>query len=865
MPHTHWDREWYEPESVLRGRLVALLDDVVDRLSRDAGLVFLLDGQASLIDDYLRIRPEQRRVVRHLVGAGRLEVGPWYVLADELLAGDEPLVRNLLVGRDVSAALGGWLSVGYSPDAFGHPAALPTILAGFGIESAVLWRGYGGEPGEEGDLFRWEAPSGATVLVHHLPPDGYEIGAELPADRAALGERWRTIAAVLAPRALAPALYVPNGADHHAMQPDLPDVVASLRAIAPEHEFVIGSPADYFDLAKSLYEAAPLVRGELRFSARHTWTLQGVAATRARLKAAIARGGALLRRWAEPQVALASGEARATPHPVLNDVWREHLLNLSHDVLAGTVADPVADDASLRARHVAEAARALMDTALTTRLGQDPTLARREGRVAWEPALIAVNPSPAPRGGVLEATVTRFVADVVVGRPPDPQAPEIPDEFHLLDPNGAVVPFQLLGAYDAMERLDAPRAYPDQDRVRAVRVAVAAPPVPALGLLRLSVVSGAREAPTVPDPVTLHRRALRNDAVRAAVVPGRGFAVRYSDGPTWNDAVRLESEADRGDTYTFEPVAGDAPVRAKWHGARVVSAGPLIGALAYGFTVGGRARGTVYLRLDAGSRLVRLVVEGENLAAGHRLRIGVPVPEPADATLADMLYGPTTRDLRRHDPTQYPKEWPVATAPMHRYVSAGGVTLLARDRFEYEMTPRGLLFATLFRSVSALSRDDLGARPGHAAWPMPTPGAEERGPFRAELAIAPISLDEAMPPERWAGAEQLAEEFHAPLAGWMLRHGIRVPDRVKGPALEGAGLAFKAAKPREDGPGIVVRAANVTGATVQGAWTWPGPLKRAYRARLDETVQEEIALDPPRRVVRFAAAPREVVTIIVEP
>ncbi|HKI96236.1 MAG TPA: glycosyl hydrolase-related protein, partial [Gemmatimonadales bacterium] len=271
-----------------------------------------------------------------------------------------------------------------------------------------------------------------------------------------------------------------------------------------------------------------------------------------------------------------------------------------------------------------------------------------------------------------------------------------------------------------------------------------------------------------------------------------------------------------------------------------------------------------FLRLDAASRLVRIAVEGENLAAGHRLRVGVPLAEPARSAVADMLYGPTTRELRRYDPTQYPKEWPVATAPMHRYVSTGGVTLFARDRFEYEVSPRGVLFVTLFRSVSALSRDDLGARPGHAAWPMPTPGAEERGPFRAELAIAPLALDEAMSPERWADAEQLAEEFHAPLGGWMLRYGIRVPDRVSGPALDGAGLAFKAAKPREDGSGIVVRAVNVTGETVQGTWTWPVPLKRAYRTRLDETVLEEIALDPPRRVVRFSAAPREVVTIIVE-
>ena len=111
VPHTHWDREWYLPVSRLRQRLAAMLDDAVIRLEADPTLAFHLDGQVSLIDDYLDVEAGMRDRVAALVSGGRLALGPWYVLADELLAGDEPLVRNLLIGRQRAADLGGWLPV----------------------------------------------------------------------------------------------------------------------------------------------------------------------------------------------------------------------------------------------------------------------------------------------------------------------------------------------------------------------------------------------------------------------------------------------------------------------------------------------------------------------------------------------------------------------------------------------------------------------------------------------------------------------------------------------------------------------------------------------------------------------------------
>ena len=73
---------------------------------------FLLDGQAIVLDDYLAARPEQEERLRRLFGEGRLEAGPWYVLADEFLVSAEALVRNLLAGQRTVRRLGG--------DADGH-------------------------------------------------------------------------------------------------------------------------------------------------------------------------------------------------------------------------------------------------------------------------------------------------------------------------------------------------------------------------------------------------------------------------------------------------------------------------------------------------------------------------------------------------------------------------------------------------------------------------------------------------------------------------------------------------------------------------------------------------------------------------
>ncbi|HEX9969105.1 MAG TPA: hypothetical protein VGB03_03125, partial [Acidimicrobiales bacterium] len=187
VPHTHWDREWYAPFQSFRLRLVDLLDEFLPLLERDMSYAhFLLDGQMAVVDDYLEVRPSAEGSLRRLAAAGRLSVGPWYILMDEFLVSGETIVRNLQLGLERAAAFGGASPVGYLPDMFGHIAQMPQVLRLAGMEHAVVWRGV--PSAVDKTAFWWSAPDGSTVRAEFMPK-GYGNGAAVPDDAKALLRR----------------------------------------------------------------------------------------------------------------------------------------------------------------------------------------------------------------------------------------------------------------------------------------------------------------------------------------------------------------------------------------------------------------------------------------------------------------------------------------------------------------------------------------------------------------------------------------------------------------------------------------------------------------------------------------------------
>ena len=187
VPHTHWDREWYDPFQTYRLKLVRLVDGLLDLMEQDPSYShFLLDGQLAVVDDYLEIRPENEDRLRALAAAGRITVGPWYILMDEFLVSGETIVRNLQKGIVRGSAFGGVMEVGYLPDMFGHVAQMPQLLAQAGLGHAVVWRGVPSMV--DTSAFVWNAPDGSSVRAEYLVA-GYSNGAGLPEDAKQLVRR----------------------------------------------------------------------------------------------------------------------------------------------------------------------------------------------------------------------------------------------------------------------------------------------------------------------------------------------------------------------------------------------------------------------------------------------------------------------------------------------------------------------------------------------------------------------------------------------------------------------------------------------------------------------------------------------------
>jgi alpha-mannosidase len=344
VPHTHWDREWYLPFEQFRLRLGAVVDGVLDTLESDPSFTsFTLDGQAIVLEDYLEVRPENEARLRALLAAGRLEIGPSYVLPDEIVVGGEPLVRNLLLGRRVCRRFGVEPSgAGYLPDSFGHPAQIPQILAGFGIGTCLFSRGMGDELDDVGVLFRWRAGP-AEVVACQMHPH-YDNFARLTWHHDA-EERVRGIVGAfgdLVRAADSDEILLANGSDHLPIEPKLPAILAGLSQ-AFGAEFRIGRYDEHAPEAEGL----PEHEGEL-VGSRLQNVLRGVNSARIYLKQANERAEQRLQSI-ETAAALRTLRGDAPyPRADLRLAWRDLLRNHPHDSICGCSCDEVHRDMLVR-------------------------------------------------------------------------------------------------------------------------------------------------------------------------------------------------------------------------------------------------------------------------------------------------------------------------------------------------------------------------------------------------------------------------------------------------------------------------------------------------------------------------------------
>ncbi len=877
VPHTHWDREWYRTREEFRHRLVRLVDGLLDLLERDPEYRhFTLDGQAIVLDDYLEVRPRARERIEALVRAGRLLVGPWYVLPDEWLVSGEALLRNLRIGIARCEAFGGAMPVGYVPDQFGHVGQLPQILAGFGLDCAVLWRGVGSEVGET--LFDWEAPDGSRVLCVYLL-QGYGNAAQLPLDPGALAARLRSCAEVLAPRSRIPTLLLMNGSDHLDPQPGLPAALAATRPLLADTELEIGTLPGFVERARGEAPGErPLVRGELRSGLRSP-LLEGCASARMAQKRAEFHNDRLLVRYVEPLAAWL-GELGGDADPeMLALAWRSVLESHPHDSVCGCSIDAVHSEIDTRLARVAQLgashlARVTRD--LAARVGSAPGAPQD----ADGPGLLAWNPHPA--GPTLAEGTVELDIGARARRPPplharDASGRRLPLHAALEDPGSVLAAWELPASVVA----GLVRGFPPEfmglsaNGVRCGRAA---------GRKLVEILLGAPrhgfDFPSVRDALARELdeqgetrvlyRARRLASVRLRLVdalPGcgiRAYALAHGrvdgearasggvegDGGAWlengawrvearadgrlrfvqrasgrviDDALRLVSEADRGDEYTFDAVPGDESVeRPRSVRVRLVETGPVVAALELELRyalptrlaasrarrgrqrVGCEAR--LRVELSAGLDRVDVDLGFDNRARDHRLRMHVRSGRRAERFEVESAFEVVERPIAPHADafgSATPAERPTGATPQRGFATliAGGDALTVASRGSAEVEPvverdgTTSLAVTVLRAVGWLSRGDLAARPGHAGPPLETPLAQSLGAHRCEISLR---LHPDADPQRIA-------EAHRYLAPPLLFAGGASPLRPPAPDLrllevEDPELLVTAIEPRPEGP-----------------------------------------------------------------
>ena len=113
--------------------------------------------------------PGMLEEIKARVKEGRWEVtASTWVETDKNMPGGESLARHILYSKRYLAELldidPDSLKLDFEPDTFGHSRNVPEILANGGVSHYYHCRGYDGH-----NIYRWEAPSGKSVLVYREP------------------------------------------------------------------------------------------------------------------------------------------------------------------------------------------------------------------------------------------------------------------------------------------------------------------------------------------------------------------------------------------------------------------------------------------------------------------------------------------------------------------------------------------------------------------------------------------------------------------------------------------------------------------------------------------------------------------------
>jgi len=889
--------------------LVQMMDYLLDLLEQDPHYAsYTLDSHTIIVEDYLEIRPENRERLERLVRDKRIFVGPWYTLPDIPNTGAESVVRNLMFGHRIGSALGHTMKVGYTPCSWGQTGQLPQIYAGFGIDTALFYRGI--SPHECSSEFLWESPDGTCALAHRFALFArynyyYLVFRKITYGLDIYDRRWewdtQTETAykaagssadyasleLLEPDVLyqkerlkdalnsmldmesgqyaGPIFLAMHGHDISWPHPLEPTVVRDSQNLLPGITVKHSDLEQYFVALRHNLDIASLkvLKGERRTNLKEgfwTYLLPGTISARTRLKQENTRTENWLVMQAEPASSIAWILGHAWPLPYLNLAWKHLLTTHTHDANAGCAPDDITEDVWYHLRQSRQISEGLVQESLKA-LCRDVDTSHSTRK---DILLMLLNTLSFSRDEVVEAIV------------------DVPEEYGtqslaVVTPSGARARVQVIEEMPSGLFVDNPWNVPQAFVSKRFRILFLTRALPSLGYMACRL-----ELSSKPDRHTaslfLSPESMENEFLKCIIQPDG--AVELTDkksGAVFRDLLLMEDAGEVGNAWRRQAPRNDRILYSCGCRAQIqrIMDGPLAAAVRIDVemniptecpTDDSRSESLVTLRiahiltLKQGARHLDIRTRFDNTARDHRLRVLFPTDlAGAERSFADSHFDVVERSIQLPDCDDW-KEPVVGTYPMRSFagVSDGnyGLAVITEGLHEYEVTrdDRKALAITLLRAV----RIKLEVAENRKQ-ELPDIGPQCPGFHEFRMAVFPFA-------GRWEESSIYCEtaKFLTPIlaAQFGKNKTGKAPTEASLLSCSNRNIVVSAIKKADREEALVVRIFNPTNKQQEGYLQISRPVRNACFCNLNEERGEPVPADQGGSLT-ITISPKKIMTLML--
>jgi len=736
IPHTHWDREWYFTQQDSDVLASYNFTKVIETLETQPSYsCYHLDGQSSIVEDYLKILPHMRDRLAQLVRDKKLFIGPWYTQTDTYNVAGESIIRNLKYGMHIAEQLGHSMKVGYLPDTFGHNAQMPTLFKGMGIDNIVFWRGIDYDQQVDKSHFFWQSPAGETIHAYNLV-HGYGAAKNINPTPEHLEQKIFPMIEKIKSLSGLDEVLIPSGGDQVNIDPALPETLAIASQTSPAGDvYAISSMESFVDYLRGNSQDFETYQGEFK-SPRYARIHKTIGSVRYDIKKLNFEIEQFLLKKLELVVAIAKSQG-ITVHTELVDIaWKKILECHAHDSIGGCNSDATNADIMHRLKQAQEICHGLFNIVV-----------KEIASSCHDDEVLLFNGQPTPFTGVAKVVVFSQHPQV-----------SLSDGKQLL-PIEVVKRETLDGGKVIEVTKDGEKEVPVPPYYR-FELNVSVSELPPMGYQVFEVSASEQPCQAL---MASEQGVIENQALRVTLAEGVLYLEEKQTGRVIPQLLTLEEQADDGDSYDFSPLQADKPIlsqQLEWQQTDIGSSEQqmLVRArLALPQDLAARQIGqanaqaefAIRLTLVEGQAQLQVEVVTDNQVDDHRVRVLINSDIETDRSISTQPFALMERPVNP-DVSGWRERY--RECPIDIETTDGAVAIAQAQR-ALIINGRGLkefqilktdqqdkIALTLFKSTGVLGKDDLLWRPGRASGinnkVVHTPDAQLKQSMTFSFAIA---------------------------------------------------------------------------------------------------------------------------------